>query len=120
MIVCPGKCGEQLTCENQLVKVWGYLDQHNIFDKSQSDLEVDRFLIAGQLDSQGYGKGKVIEVNPPQVTNNAALFEKLNQAEESSKILVAGTVKGYDAPTNLSCERLISLDIQGEDNVNIE
>ena len=62
----------------------------------------------------------MIEVNPPQVTNNAALFEKLNQAGESSKILVTGTVKGYDAPTNLSCEKLISLDIQGEDNVNIE
>ena len=46
---CPGKCGEQLTCENQLVKVWGYLDQHNIFDKPQSDLEVDRFLIAEKL-----------------------------------------------------------------------
>ena len=117
---CPGKCGEQLACEGQLVKVWGYLDEHNIFDNSQSDHEIERFLIAERLDAQGFGSGKVIEVFPPQGRNNTSLFDKLIEAEESSKTLVAGTVIGYDAPTNLTCERLISLEIQGEDNVNIE
>lgn len=117
---CPGKCGEQLACEGQLVKVWGYLDQHNIFDNSQSDHEVERFLIAEQLDSQGFGKGKGIEVYPFQGGNTASLFAKLNEVEESSRIFITGIVKGYDAPTNFTCERLISLEIQGEDNVNIE
>lgn len=117
---CPGKCGEKLVCEGQLVKVWGYLDQHNVFDNSQSDLEIERFVIAGQLDAQGFGDGKVIEVYPPQERNNAGLFDKLNEFEGSSKILVAGTIKGFDAPTNFTCERLISLEIQGEEDVNIE
>jgi hypothetical protein len=117
---CPGKCGESLACENQPVKVWGYLDQHNIFDESQSDHETERFLIAEQLDSQGFAKGKRIEVYPPQDRNNTLLFGKFNAVDKSSKILVVGIVKGYDAPTNLSCQRLISLEIQGEDNVIIE
>lgn len=117
---CPGKCGEQLACEGQLVKVWGYLDAHNIFDQSQSDQESARFVIAERLDAQGFGDGKKIEVYPPQDGNNVSLFDKLNEASESSKILITGNVKGYDAPTNLSCQRLISLEIQGEEDVNIE
>jgi hypothetical protein len=117
---CPGNCGEQLPCEGQLVKVWGYLDEHNIFDKSQSDHETERFLIAEQLDNQGFASGKRIEVYPPQNRDNAVLFGKFNGVDVSSRILVAGTVKGFDAPTNLSCQRLISLEIQGEGNVIIE
>lgn len=117
---CSGKCGEQLACENQLIKVWGYLDEYNIFDSSQSDHETERFLIAERLDAQGFGKGKVIEVYPPQGRNNAGLFDKLESADNSSKILVTGIVKGYDAPTNLTCQRLISLEIQGEEDVNLE
>lgn len=117
---CPGKCGEQLACESQLVNVWGYLDEHNVFDHSQSDQGSERFLIAEQLDSQGFGKGKVIEVYPPQGGNNTGLFDKLNGADRASKIFVAGTVKGYDVPTNFACERLIGLAILGENNVNIE
>ena len=117
---CPGNCGEQLACEGQLVKVWGYLDELNIFDNSQSDHETERFLIAEQLDSQGFASGKRIEVYPPQGSDNALLFGKFNGVDVSSRILVAGTVKGYDAPTNLSCQRLISLEIQGEDNLSIE
>lgn len=117
---CPGNCGEQLACEGQLVKVWGYLDEHNIFDNSQSDFETERFLIAEQLDPQGFAKGKRIEVHPPQDRNNAVLFGKFEGVDKSSKILVAGNVKGYDAPTNLSCQRLINLEIQGEEDVRIE
>lgn len=117
---CPGNCGEQLACEGQPVKVWGYLDEHNIFDNSQGDHETERFLIAEQLDPQGFASGKRIEVYPPKDKNNAVLFGKFNGIDVSSRILVAGTVKGYDAPTNLSCQRLINLEIQGEDNVNIE
>ena len=117
---CPGNCGEQLTCEGQPVKVWGYLDEHNIFDKSQSDHETERFLIAEQLDNQGFASGKRIEVYLPQDRDNAVLFGKFNGVDVSSRILVAGTVKGFDAPTNLSCQRLISLEIQREGNVIIE
>ena len=117
---CPGDCGEQLACECQLVKVWGHLDEHNIFDNSQSHHETERFLIAEQLDSQGFAKGVRIEVYPPQDRNNAVLFDKFNGVDKSSKMLVAGTVKGFDAPKNLSCQRLISLEIQEEDNVSIE
>ena len=40
---CPGKCGEQLACEGQLVNVWGYLDEHNVFDNPQSDHGIERF-----------------------------------------------------------------------------
>lgn len=117
---CPGKCGELLDCEGQTVNVWGFLDQHNIFDKPQSDQVKARFLIAERLDAQGFGDGKKIEVYPPQDGNNVSLFDKLNEASESSRILITGNVKGYDAPTNLSCQRLISLEIQGEGDVNIE
>jgi hypothetical protein len=117
---CPGKCGEPLACEGQPVKVWGYLDKNNIFANAQSGGERDRFLIAEQLDSQGFGKGKVIEVYPSQVRDNRDLFDKLNNVDGTAKILVVGNVKGYDAPTNLSCQRLISLEIQGEESVNIQ
>jgi hypothetical protein len=96
------------------------LDEHNIFDKSQSDHETERFLIAEQLDNQGFASGKRIEVYPPQDRNNAVLFGKFSEVDKSSRILVAGTVKGFDTPTNLSCQRLISLEIQGEGNVIIE
>ena len=117
---CPGKCGEQLACEGQLASVWGYLDKHNIFADPQSAHENERFLIAERLDDKGFGKGKVIEVIPPRGGNITGLFEKLNAAENSSRIFVAGTVKGFDAPTNLSCKRLISLEIQGAENINTE
>lgn len=117
---CPGNCGEQLACEGHLVKVWGYLDAHNIFDQSHNDQESARFVIAEELDDQGFAKGRRIEVTSPQDGNNVSLFDKFNEASESSKILITGNVKGYDAPTNLSCQRLISLKIQGEEDVNIK
>lgn len=56
----------------------------------------------------------------PQGKNNDGMFEKLEGAGTSSKILLTGIVRGYDAPTNLSCERLISLEIQEEEDVNLE
>jgi hypothetical protein len=117
---CSGECGQQSTCEGQVVKVWGYLDQYNTFDKRQSNYETERFLIAEQLDSQGLGKGKYIEVFPPQAGNNASLFDKLKTAKTSSKILITGIAIGSDAPTNFTCDRLISLEIQGENSIEVK
>ncbi|MGW8225187.1 MAG: hypothetical protein ACWGOY_05615 [Anaerolineales bacterium] len=117
---CPGECDEKLACEGEKVKVWGYLDAHNVFAPAQSPQEAERFLIAEKLDDQGFAKGKRIEVTPPQGENNAALFEKLEGAGSSSKILLTGIVSGYDAPTNLTCQRLIRLEIQGEEDLDIE
>ena len=117
---CSGECWQPLPCEGQVVRVWGYLDQYNIFDKRQGDVASERFFIAEKLDSQGLGKGKSIEVIPPQAENNAPLFDKLNAAKISSKILVTGTVVSFDAPTNFTCERLISLEIQGDNSVDVK
>lgn len=117
---CPGECGAQLACEGQLVKVWGYLDQHNIFANAQNNNEVERFLIAQQLDDQGFAQGNRIEVYPPQGEDNTQLFELLNQVDESQKLFITGTAGGFDAPTNLACQKMITLDIDGEPSVKID
>ena len=116
---CPGECGSPSTCEGKPAKVWGYLDVHNVFEDPQGGNEKARFVIAGELDDQGFGTGKVIEVIPNQESDQSALFDKLETIDATSKVFTTGTVTGYDAPTNLSCERLISLEIDGENSVEI-
>jgi len=117
---CPGGCGEKLSCEGQLVSVWGYLDQHNIFDNADGEHGDQRFLIAQQLDSQGFAQGKRIEVYPPQGGDNAPLFEALSAVDASQRILITGLAGGFDAPTNLDCQKMITLDIEGESSVKLE
>ena len=117
---CPGKCGGRLACEDQTVKVWGYLDVMNIYDKRQNPNETERFWITTQWDPQGFLLREFIEVYPPKDKDNAILFDKLNEPEERSIILVTGTVRGFDAPTNTSCARLIFLEIEGENSIEIK
>jgi hypothetical protein len=117
---CPGECGQPLTCEGQTVNVWGYLDAHNVFEKPGSASEKARFVIAGALDAQGFGQGDVIEVIPPEEQDNQGLFDKLAEIDSSSQLLINGVVAGYDAPTNITCRRLISLAIDGENSVVIK
>ena len=116
---CPGECGQPLICEGQTVKVWGYLDAHNIFENPESASEKARFVIAGALDAQGFGQREVIEVIPPQDEDNEDLFNQLVLAGSSSQVFITGVVAGYDAPTNITCRRLISLQIDGENSVEI-
>ena len=116
---CPGECGEAMACDGQLVKVWGYLDTHNIFDGSQGD-EVERFFIAEKLDPQGFGDGQVIEVHLLQGKDNTSLFEQFTAVQEPQKIFVTGTLKGYDAPTNLTCEKMLILEVEDASQVTLE
>lgn len=103
-----------------MVKVWGYLDAHNVFEKPFSAAERARFVIAGALDAQGFGQGDVIEIIPPQEENPQSIFDQLAKVGSSSQILITGVVEGFDAPTNFTCRRLINLAIDGEHSVVIK
>lgn len=116
---CPGDCGEVLPCEGQEVMVWGYLDIHNIFDAAQGN-EVARFLIAENLDAQGFGDGKVIEIRLPETEDLSNLFNQLNNAPGNQKVFVTGIVGSFDAPTNLTCRKMMTISIQNIDQVSFE
>lgn len=117
---CPGECGQSLSCEGQTVKVWGYLDAHNIFEKPESATEKARFVIAGALDAEGFALGDMIEIIPSQEQDTQGLFDQLANVDSSSQLLINGVVAGFDAPTNITCRRLISLAINGENSVEIK
>ena len=110
-----GRCGYQWCCEGETVKVKGYLDPMNIYEKKESPwLPHDKFRILGSPDPQ-HDASDSLEVYPVE-GNISLLFEKLRHAAKSpSKLLyLRGRIEGMDAHTNLGRFRLIHLKIDAD------
>ena len=105
----PGQCGQTLACEGREYKVRGYVDPQNIFDKQHyPQLPYEKFFLVDGLNSNTNHNLDVFTVAP----DNQAIFDSIYKYVNSGKQLyLRAIVRGFDAPMNGSCSRLISLEI---------
>lgn len=102
-----GYGGGRLCCEEKEVKVKGYLDPINIFDKSHYPmLPYQKFRI---VDAP---RGDFLEIYPVE-GDTSLLFKKLHRAAglPQKLLYIRGVVKGFDAHTNVGSYRLFYLTI---------
>ena len=109
-----GFCGKLLCCEGKEVKVKGYLDPVNIFDKSRYPmLPYQKFRIVdslGNLQSNNF-----LEIYPKK-GDIGQLFEKLHKlaASPQKMIYIRGMIEGFDAYSNLGRNRFFYLTIDAK------
>lgn len=111
-----GFCGRRLCCEGKEVKVKGYLDPINIFDKSRYPmLPYQKFRIMESPDPQDIPTD-FLEIYPTK-GDVSQLFNKLHKiAAFSPKLLyIQGIIKGFDAHTNLGSYRFFYLTIDAKE-----
>jgi hypothetical protein len=107
----PGPCGKKLECEGKMVRVKGYIDYSNVFDKKNyPQLPYEKFKIADK-------DGPSLEVWAIS-DNTSKIFTKIyeNQLNPEKAIHIEGTIEGFDMPIQETCHRGIKLIINaGED-----
>jgi len=122
----PGVCGKALNCEGKKVKMKGYLDYINIFDKqAYPNLPYQKFRIFDgpnilNTDNPWASYTESLEIYPIK-GNLELMFKKLHaKAGLPLKLVyITGIIEGFDAPTNTGCRRMIQLKI-GTDDVLFE
>jgi len=110
----PGKCGEKLPCEDKEVKIKGYVDFRNVFDKEHyPQLPYEKFRMYDSTQS------KILEVWAVS-DDNSVIFKKIynNNIKPLSMIFVKGTAEGVDIPMNTGCRRWLKLIIDNEEDIS--
>lgn len=118
----PGVCRKALDCEGKKVKVKGYLDYINIFDKqTYPNLPYQKFRIFDgpnilNMDNPWASYTESLEIYP--INGNLELMFKKLHAKAGlplKLVYITGTIEGFDAPTNTGCRRMIQLKIDADD-----
>jgi len=93
---CDVSCNQIATCEGKVVLVKGVIDQYNI-----NASEKQFFLIEG--------KRKSIQV----IVSDSAVRQvfKLLHKTPGAIFRVRGVINGFDAPTNMTCDRLFTIQL---------
>lgn len=118
----PGVCGEPLSCEGKVVKLKGYLDYINVFDKqAYPDLPYQKFRIFDgpnilNTNNPWGSYTECLEIYPVE-GDLELMFKKLHQKRglPLKLVYIKGLIEGYDAPTNIGCSRMIHLTINASD-----
>ena len=118
----PGVCGKPLNCEGKKVKVKGYLDYINVFDKqAYPNLPYQKFRIFDgsnilNTDNPWASYTESLEIYPIK-GNLDLMFKKLHaKAGLPLKLVyITGIIEGFDAPTNTGCKRMIQLKVDADD-----
>jgi len=118
----PGVCGKALNCEGKKIKVKGYLDYINIFDKqTYPNLPYQKFRIfdgSNILNTHNPWASytESLEIYPIK-GNLELMFKKLHaKAGLPLKLVyITGIIEGFDAPTNTGCRRMIRLKVDADD-----
>lgn len=111
----PGKCGQKMFCEGQNIKIKGYIDYSNIFDKAHyPQLPYEKFIINDSL--------ATISIEVWTVDNdNSGIFKKIYDNNDSRKmVFITGIIEGYDAPTQQDCKRWIIINIQKDAEISFK
>jgi hypothetical protein len=102
----PGPCNVAMGCETKTVRVRGYIDHDNVFDKEHyPQLPYEKFTIRDR-------SGKSIEVWI--VTENSRdIFREINRHKSSPETMayVEGEVVGVDMPIMGMCHRGIKINL---------
>ncbi|MCL5019907.1 MAG: hypothetical protein M1426_05530 [Patescibacteria group bacterium] len=112
----PGKCGQKMVCEGQEIKVKGYIDYINIFDKAHyPQLPYEKFIIkdtTATISLEIWTEGN----------DNSGIFKKIYESGENSQKMafINGIIEGWDAPTLQDCKRWIKINIQKDDNISFK
>ncbi|MCP4725733.1 MAG: hypothetical protein GY863_11890 [bacterium] len=112
----PGEPGEALECEGESVKVRGYIDHGNVFNKTDyPQLPYEKFIIA---DLENKNRIEVWTVSD----DNSKIYKKIadSKSEEKIMIYVEAKIEGVDLYTGTSGERWIKLTIESENNISFE
>jgi len=118
----PGVCGKALNCEGKKVKMKGYLDYINIFDRqAYPNLPYQKFRIFDgpnilNTDNPWASYAESLEIYPIK-GNLELMFKKLHaKAGLPLKLVyITGIIEGLDAPTNTGCRRMIQLKVDADD-----
>jgi|YNPNPStandDraft_1061719.scaffolds.fasta_scaffold12803_5 hypothetical protein len=103
-----GKCGGILCCEGKTVRVKGYLDPVNIWDREKYPwLDYEKFIITGAPDPR-HDTADSMEI---YVVGNDTVpfFQKLRKISSRKLICVEGTIEGINAYTNKGVFRLLRI-----------
>ncbi len=103
----PGVCGEKMNCEGQVVRVKGFIDYDNVFDKeTYPQLPYEKFKIQDM-------KGESVEVWVLS-DNNKEIFQKIYQNKLSGEktAFIEGLLGGFDMPVMGRCIRGVSISIK--------
>ncbi len=116
---------------DKTVRLWGYLDSHNISLKPNTinnqpvDWELAKadkpsgFMLKAQLNDKA---GEAISVH---ITGNIGqfrqVFEQIRDAGESPQmpILVTGTLRAFDAPTNFQTLTSLMIEVQSPTHIKL-
>ncbi len=89
---CDSDCDEQASCEGEIVKLEGVLDESNVnFDQSQFWL----------IDSHNQSISIMVDVSQEMKVD---IFKKL-KGKKNKLIKVKGKIKGFAAHYNFNCDR---------------
>lgn len=104
---CDADCGQIADCEGEVVMVRGKLDAGNI------NASNDQFYLIDANDED-----KTMEVKVMEDISEAVFQKLLGNGGEIFKI--NGELEGFDAPTNLNCQRMFFLKVNDASHVEIE
>ena len=93
---CNIECGKIAQCENQTVQVKGRIDEDNVNDF------VNQFYLFDLRDDSYRLEVKVKD------EDKDSTFSEIKKLMKSP-ITISGVLKGVDAPTNYTCEKLYTL-----------
>jgi len=101
---CDVDCGEKADCEGREVHIIALIDENNI-NEEQSQFSVY------DASDEDYN----INVTVASEIKDA-VFQKL-EGNGGKEFEVIATIKGYDAPTNFTCDRTFGLELTDADNL---
>jgi len=112
----PSSCGQETACEGKEIKIKGYIDYNNIFDKENyPQLSYEKFKIEDKETENSIEIFAIAE-------DNTLIFEKIRQNNEKPlrMIFVTGIIEGFDMQIMTNCGRGIKLNIDSEADIYFE
>lgn len=112
----PGKCGQKMVCEGKEIRIKGYIDYSNIFDKTHyPQLPYEKFIIKDTTATTS------LEVWTAG-NDNSGIFKKIYENGENSRkmVFIKGIIGGWDAPAQQDCKRWIKINIKKDAEISFK
>ncbi len=109
----PSESDNRIECEGQTVKVKGYVDYLNVFDKEHyPQLPYEKFIIYDTLQSN------TLEIWVLRDNSKMIFKEILQHKNDSSRMIhIRGEVEGLDVTTMNNKQRWIKINIRSENDI---
>lgn len=110
-------CGKKLRCEGETVRVAGYVDYGNVFDREHYPrLPYQKFLITNAAHTQS------LEVWVDSAFSRD-IFQKIYQQKAlnpNTLVIVRGIIEGFDMPVMGTCRRGIKLNLKDQTDLTFQ